>query len=144
MVNRISPKSAPGAMKTYSIVRPVETHTRPASCGEVDCVAQAGGWETVVDETSDLGQRQAHYIRAQSGRAHTERHTPTGTVFVFPPGQQCFAEHRVDLERPELYVVRPGDWRQYGQGRQHTGPDSWLNDFGGHLDNLNRTIEGKV
>lgn len=144
MVNRIALQTPASQMKTYSISKPTETHTRPATCAEVDCGAQAGGWETHVDEATDLGARQAHYMRTQSGRAHTEALVAGVTVFVFPPGEECFAAHRVSLDRPEFYVVRDGDWRSYGAPRAHSGPDSWVNDFGTHQDQLARAINGKA
>jgi len=123
--------------RVYSIARPRDTHTRVASCEEVDCQAHRGGWETLVNESTPLGQRQAHYIRTRAGRGFTERLDAGVTTFTFPPGQQCFAEHRVQLDRQDLYLVG-----QNGHRRQHTGPDSWLNEFGENLDQLNRTING--
>ena len=123
--------------KTYSVAKPVETHTRPATCDEVDCVAQAGGWVTNVDESTTLGQRQAHYIRDRSGRAHTEAHLAGLTSFTFPPGEQCFEGHTVSLDRPEFYTVT-----DLGQRRTHSGPDPWLNDCGTHLDHLRRIMGG--
>jgi hypothetical protein len=115
--------------KVYSIKKPQSTHTRSARCQEVDCEAQANGWIVAVDESTDLGQRQAHYIRDMSGRAHTESREGPSTVFQFPPGEQCFADHRLPLDRPELYIV---------DRFRHSGPDPWLNDFGDHLDHLER------
>ena len=124
--------------KVYSIASPLDTHTRPATCTEVGCQAQENGWIVPVDESSDLGQRQAFYIRNHSGRAHTESREGPSTVFQFPPGQQCFINggHRVSLERPEFYVVR-----DRGQAFQHSGPDPWLDDCSTHLDYL-RKVRG--
>jgi hypothetical protein len=92
--------------KVYSIKKPQSTHTRSARCQEVDCEAQANGWIVAVDD----------------------REGPS-TVFQFPPGEQCFADHRLPLDRPELYIV---------DRFRHSGPDPWLNDFGDHLDHLER------
>lgn len=107
----------------YRIVAPRATHTRPGTCEEADCEAQRGGWVSAVDEATELGQRQAHYIRAQSGRSFTEERGPDGlTRFTFTPGQDCFAQHRIDLERDPVFVrhsttrtsrrLAPADWQE--------------------------------
>jgi hypothetical protein len=134
----------PARMKTYSVASPQDTHTRAARCEEVDCAAQAGGWETLVNESTTLGERQAHYIRTMAGRSFTESRAAGVTTFRFPPGEQCFADHRVSLDRPEFYIVRDGDHRGNPTGRTmtHSGPDPWLNDFGDHLHDLSTTIDG--
>ncbi len=145
-IHRLPPALPPQDMKTYSIASPVETHTRSARCEEVGCEAQAAGWQTLVNESTDLGSRQAHYIRTMSGRAHTEALEAGVTTFTFPAGEQCFADHRVSLDRPEFYLVRGGDWRgnPRSEARQHSGPDAWVNDFGEHQDALDRSINGKA
>ncbi len=121
--------------RIYKSAKPLETHTRAATCDEVGCDAQQHGFAVLVDEATTLGQAQAHYLRTQSGRAHTETKVAGLTTFSFPPGQQCFAEHRVSLDRPEFYAVA-----DLGQVRRHTGPDPWLNDCGTHLDKIRRVI----
>ena len=121
--------------KTYSVAKPTATHTRKATCTEVDCVAQSGGFVVPVDENTDLGQGQAHYIRTNSGRAFTESRLAGLTSFTFPPGERCFAEHRVSLDRPEFYSVG-----ELGRRWNHSGPDPWLNDCGEHLDTLRKHL----
>jgi hypothetical protein len=145
-------------MKTYQVAAPRSTHTRPATCAEVDCGHWRHGWATRVDERTDLGMAQAAYIRAEcvsastpaspAGRArrrYVETRTPEGlTEFAFPGGQQCFAEdHRVPLERPELFIVRGGDWRgnPTGQHRQHKRPDDWVEDFAEHQQRIATQIQ---
>lgn len=143
---RVAPALPAAAYKTYAIASPISTHYRDGTCAEAGCMAHQYGWQTAVDESSEIGQRQAHYIRKQSGRRHTERHTEAGlTAFEFEAGQRCFAQHKVPLERPEFYVVRGGDWRGDPRGEgtyMHTGPDSWVNDFGDHQDRLARVVNG--
>lgn len=132
------------AYKSYEIVSPISTHFRDGTCDEAGCLAQRHGWRTVVDEATELGQRQAHYIRTSSGRRFREERTAAGlTEFTFEPGQRCFGVHKVPLERPELYVVRAGDHRgnPTGEVRQHS-PDSWTNDFGEHQDKIARIVNG--
>ena len=117
---------------------PAVTHTRPATCGQVDCPTQASGWITPVDESTELGQKQAHYIRRLSGRIHTEGPRDVFTLFTFPPGEECFESHTVMLDRDPIFVVRGGDWR--GNPRRehmtHDRPDYWVEDFAEHQDRL--------
>lgn len=145
-INRIEPNQPAQHYKTYILASPISTHYRDGTCDEAGCLAQQHGWQTSVDESTDLGQRQAHYIRKLSGRRFTERRTELGlTAFTFEAGQKCFATHKVPLERPEFYAVRGGDWRgdPRGEGtRLHSGPDAWVNDFGEHQDRIARVLNG--
>ncbi|WP_377271927.1 hypothetical protein [Peterkaempfera sp. SMS 1(5)a] len=128
---RFDPAMPVEAYQTYSIRQPRDT-TIVAACEQVGCEAWQRGWQSVIDERTDLGQRQAAYIRAQSGRTFCERRTGSGlTVFEFDSGQRCFQEHRT---RPQLFAVRDGDWRgnPTGRHRQHTRAQDWVEDFGEH------------
>jgi len=145
MTFRITPQAPPQFYKTYQIVSPISTHYRTGTCEEFGCLAHQHGWQTGVDESTELGQRQAHYIRALSGRRFVERRTEIGlTAFTFEAGQKCFAEHKVPLDRPELYVVRGGDFRgnPRNEVRKHSGADSWVNDFAEHQDRIARVVNG--
>lgn len=127
------------AVTTYQISAPPSTHFRAAACADVDCANMAHGWRTILDETTDLGARQAAYIRRDSGRAFTEAHDEAGlTVFTFQSGQTCFGTHRVSLEREPLYIVRGGDWRgnPRQEMRQHSRAVDWVEDFGEHQQTL--------
>jgi hypothetical protein len=144
-LHRLQPALPAAGMQTYAALLPLATHWRPATCGEVDCQTQAGGWVTRVDEATDLGQRQAHYIRAESGRAFTEEREGGLTVFTFPAGQECFATHQMPLERPPLLLVRGGDWRGNPRGtpaRVHQRPEDWIDDMQTSLDATRRRVEG--
>lgn len=154
-INRsTTPGFGPAAMKTYQVSSPRETHYRDATCAEVDCRNHAKGWVTVIDEATDLGAKQARYIRSvcrPAGAAvvikvrarYTEAKTPAGwTEFTFGPGQECFTPHKVPVGRPELYVVRDGDWRgnpRRTEPYRHTRAEYWVEDMQGHLDGI-RTI----
>ncbi|MGH3680777.1 MAG: hypothetical protein ACRDT2_11090, partial [Natronosporangium sp.] len=105
-VTRITPKLPPQAMKTYQVARPLPTHWRPASCAEVGCPAHAHGWQTTIDVATELGGRQANYIRLHSGRAFTAAEAGTLVTFTFPPGQTCFRRHQLPLEREPIFAVR--------------------------------------
>jgi hypothetical protein len=137
---RIAPKLDPQAFKTYQVVAPLPTHFRSASCQEARCSNYLSGWRTVIDEISDLGKRQAHYIRKQSGRAFTEYKDEAGmTAFTFEAGQRCFAQHQVRTDTPEIYLVKGGDWRGNPMGvrpRRHASADDWVEDFAEHQQRL--------
>lgn len=144
---RIEPKMGPASYRTFEVAQPITTHYRQATCAEVRCLAYESGWQSGIDESTDLGQRQAHYIRKQSGRSFTESRSEVGiTVFVFEPGQRCFASdtHRVPLERPALYVVREGDWRgnpREIEPRVHARAADWVDEFANHQDRLATEID---
>lgn len=128
-VTRIEPNLPVGAYQTYQITRRRDTTIR-AVCEQVDCQAWRHGWDSVIDERTELGRTQAAYIRGESRRTFREMKTDTGlTVFRFESGQRCFADHQTV---PELYLVRDGDWRgnPTGRKRQHVRPADWVEDFG--------------
>jgi hypothetical protein len=138
-VTRIQPAGPVSAYVTYRVVSPPDRAVRTA-CEEAGCLAWRHGWETRVDESTDLGRAQADYIRTRSGRTFREQRTAEGlTVFRFEPGQRCFAEHST---RPEIFSVRGGDWRRdLGLIRRHQRGQDWVEDFAEHQDRLSRAIE---
>lgn len=122
---RLSPQGPVQAYQTFSVRNTSDRAVRTV-CEEVYCQAWREGWESVIDESTDLGKSQAAYIRTQSGRTFREMRTEAGlTVFRFESGQRCFAEHQT---RPELYLVRDGDFRgnPTGQRRVHTRAADWV------------------
>ncbi len=140
-INRITPNLPPSAYRTFQISSPLATHWRPATCEEVDCSNFLNGWKSAIDEGTELGQRQAYYIRKQSGRKYTEdRESQPGlTVFVFEAGQSCFSasQHKTPLGRPEHYLVKGGDWRQtYGTPRRHSKPEFWVEEMQENFDKI--------
>jgi hypothetical protein len=133
-----TPVAHPGAYQTFNVT----PYWRAATCAEIDCTAYTNGWVSVFDESTDLGRNQADYVRTNSGRHYKETRTEGGlTRFDFPAGQTCFQSqnHRVPAQRPELYIVRGGDWRK-AVGRPHVydRPDQWADDFAAHTDRLYR------
>lgn len=145
-LNRLPPLLPATGYKTYQIVSPIPTHFKTVTCTQIGCAAQEFGWVTRVDERTDLGKAQGYYIRNNSGRRFVESIDPSGmTRFEFQAGQICFATHKQKLDRPEIYVVRDGDWRGNPFGTQpvvHSKPDFWLEDFAEHqqgiADRINR------
>lgn len=139
--HRLPPNLPVQAYRSFTVSAPLETHWRAASCAEVDCRHYLHGWWTVVDEHTDLGARQAHYIRHDGSRRHVESRDETGrlTRFWFEPGQVCFdaGSHRTAVGRPPLWVSRDGDWRAHlGGTRRHTRADFWIEEWSETADRL--------
>lgn len=137
---RLDPFLDPRAYQTYQILAPVQTHYRPASCQEVDCEHWRNGWVTRIDVSTDLGARQANYIRLQSGRHFTVTQAADASkvTFRFPGGQRCFTAHRVPLERPAHFLRLGGDWRgnPTGERVKHSSAEAWRDDMGEHLEKI--------
>lgn len=142
---RIVPEAPPAMYQTFQIAAPVASHWRDATCEQVGCPAYLNGWRTVIDERTDLGQAQAHYIRHDRTRRHREERMPDGlTAFTFEQGQTCFDAHKARVERPELFVVRGGDWRGNPtrvEPRLHKNPDFWVEEFSENQDRVATVIE---
>ena len=132
---RPEPAGRPIDYLTYSIRAGRDTSV-VAACKDVGCQNWLHGWETTVDEATDLGRAQAAYIRHKSGRTSTERRTGTGlTVFRFEAFQRCFVEHRT---RPDTFWVRDGDFRGNPTQRvvRHVRAADWIEDFQKHKSSL--------
>lgn len=136
---RFTPALPVQAMQTFQVADRRDLAV-VAACAEVGCPHWTHGWDTIVDERTQLGEMQAAYIRqGRSGRSYRELgRTAEGlTVFRFDAHQRCFTEHRTI---PELYVVRGGDWRgnPTGMRRVHTRAADWVE----HLrEQTEKTVE---
>jgi hypothetical protein len=151
-INRAPVRTRVDKMITYRVASPRATHTRPASCAEVNCQDHARGWQAFVP----AGSEQETTVRMiMSGaldgvrRLAGEEREAGGLIrFVFPAGQPCrwASTHRVSLNRPEFYTVRGGDWRgSTGLIRRHVGPragELWAEDSQDTFSRLKRQIEG--
>lgn len=135
---RIAPKMDAASYKTYGLVQPLSTHTRPATCSEVECKNRERGWKTIIDVGTALGAKQANYIRLQSGRAFTHSATANMVTFTFAAGQDCFTAHRVSLHRTPIFNIKGGDWRgnPLGLPTQVLRPEAWRDDFGEHQERI--------
>lgn len=153
---RVTPNLPVEAVKTYAIDKPIATHFRRATCREVACGNYVKGWVSVFDESTDLGAKQARYVRDDRSRKAVEMKSqeaaiqyaqfatlaPGLTCFIFPPGQKCFEPHQVPVGRKPIYSVRGGDWRgATSERRVFSGPDAWVDDFGEHQHKLARAQE---
>lgn len=142
-VNRIPSRMPVKHMQTFQVTMPVSTHRRPATCTEVECPQQARGWKMKIDLRTDLGQAQGQYIKHQSGRSYVATKLEDGTFeLVFEPGQTCFAQHTVSLEREANYLVRKGDHRTPGsKARRHVSAEDWVDEFAANQAKLKEIIE---
>lgn len=116
----------------YGLVAPVATHFRPSTCEEAGCEAHARGWVTRVDTSTELGRRQAAYIRSRCGRRFVERrYNATMIEFHFEAGQKCFATHQLRLDREPDYRI---DSRPVTSGQ-------WVDDFATNQQRLKELID---
>lgn len=132
-MNRIPPKGTVRDYKTYQITAPLATHWRPASCAEVECDQYMNGWRVRVE---GLPAEMVHTART-CGRKFSELEVSENEHWlVFESGQSCFRtkQHRVPVGKPELFVVRDGDFRgnPTGNRRTHSRPEHWVEDFQEH------------
>jgi len=139
--NYLSPNMPVAAYKTYGLANPKSTHFRSGTCQEVECGAYQHGWTSVIDVSTDLGKRQANYILNGSGRKFTSTEAGTTVTFVFAPGQKCFTDHQVSLERDPIFYTFQGDWRARLSDVTRRSPDNWLEDFAEHQINLKDSIQ---
>lgn len=128
---RVEPNLPVQAYKTYGMHSPNSTHTRKATCAEVECEAWKSGWVTRVPFHSPL----AEFIAGRTHGRHFTETTGIGTgerEFLFPPGQKCFrsSQHVVSLSRPPILTVRGGDWRgSTSETFVHQSAENWVEDF---------------
>lgn len=136
-LNRIPVVGGAQDYQTFQIKAPLSTHWRSATCQEAECPNMAKGWRTVLDPSNEAA---LYYIRKQSGRNFKEYRNESGqVVFEFTPGQKCFGEHKVRLDREEFFIVKGGDHRgnpRRTSPRKHGKPADWVDEFANHQDKL--------
>lgn len=145
---RIANPRGPEHFKTYSVNRPLQTHWRWADCDEYECDDFLSGFITMVDTSTELGQRQANFIRHDKTRRWYEDQVGETLIhFRCGPGNRCvrFREHRVPTDRPPFLLVAQGDWR--GNPRRtpvtrHRSYDSWCDDFASHQERIKKSVMG--
>ena len=144
-VSRVKTRTPVEMMQTFQVVAPKSTHTRPATCEEVECAHYARGWSMKIDLGTDLGQKQAYYIKHSSGRSYKVVSQRDGLVTLeFAPSQPCFQEHRLPTGRPEIFRVKGGDYRGNPLRtpvRTHKKAEFWVEEFAENQDRLKTQIE---
>lgn len=143
-LHRIQPGLGPESYTTFSMRAPLETHWRTATCAEVSCDQHATGWKTSIDESTDLGAKQAHYIRHDRSRKHAESREGALTVFTFESGQKCFRQHKVKIDRESVFLVSGGDHRGNPRGTptRRLSRENWVDEFASHQETIKNEIEG--
>lgn len=109
----------------FKAVRPKTTHWRRGEC-DMDCANHVNGWQTVVPTVGDL----ADWIRHQSGLRFNEETKEGLSRFVFPPGQTCFSQHAVALERDPVYIHEVRGIRTVQE------PQQWIDTFSEEMHKL--------
>lgn len=143
-VNRITPQVEARFYQTFQIKAPTGTHWRRVPCdgSGVNCRAAEFGWKMTIDLNTELGQRQARYIKYESGRRFEIAEQKDGMVtLIFPGGQPCFNVHQVRTDRPEVYAVKGGDHRGNPlktPTRVHKKPEFWVEEFAENQDRIAR------
>jgi len=127
---RFQPIGQPDQYKTYQIVTPqTPEHYRPATCAEVECEHYIKGWRTAVPGGGELEAA----VRNSGRLAQFIDHEAAEVIFTFAPGTPCFraSTHRIRTDKPDVFVVRGGDWRGNPRGdvRLHKRPEDWVEDF---------------
>lgn len=149
-LQRIMPRLRVDKMQTYRIARPVATHTRPATCEEAGCQQFLRGWDTILPVGHDMVPllRRAATAAMDLGdgvkrKCVVTREDAVTVTFRFEAGQPCWrwTEHRIGIDRPEIYLVRGGDWRaNTGLIRKHTRPEHWVEDMQENLEAVERRL----
>ncbi len=141
----------PAAFTSFGMRAPLHTHFIELPCSVAQCYRYVHGWTTTLDpgreEHLPLIQ---HIVSGRSGRRYTRgENTPEGYMtFHFAPGQPCFrnSHHERDWERPELYVVRRGDFRTPHSQREprQMSFDNWIEAFDSNQNALVKAHEARV
>jgi hypothetical protein len=134
-VSRLEPAIPVGGMQTYQILTPRQTHWRAATCAEIGCYHHQRGWSTPVI----AGSADEALLRSSGRRwSKVETNEAGYRVYTFPAGQKCLgaSRHMIKTDRPELFVLREGDWRWLGSPRVFDRPDQWVDHFATHQDKI--------
>jgi hypothetical protein len=142
MVTRYAPSAGAEHFKSYVWSAPRQSHWRKATCEEYECDGYLHGFVTTVDLSTELGQKQYHFITHDKTRRWVEQRANEFLVkFYCGPGQRCVSwnEHRVPIGRPPFLLVAGGDFR----GNPHRIPtirhrnyDDWVDDWATHQQKL--------
>lgn len=139
-LNRVTPLLSVDKMQTHHILAPADTHFRKATCEEVECPHYLKGWGLPLKglDEGDIWQAK------NSGRKWTELEIKAGEKHLwFEAGQPCFraSTHRIRIEREEVFLLRPGDWRGQPSDRKpivFSGADAWADSVQTNLDQIER------
>lgn len=142
-LTRIMPKGPAHLYRTYSVEAP-PWHWKPAGCAEADCANRRHGWRIHVQTVAGLanGDLLLRDIKASGKRYRVVDEGPGKTYWEFEAGQTCFdgdlMRHKIRIGRPELFLVKGGDWRGNPRGEQTQilTPENWVDSIQNLRDKL--------
>lgn len=145
-LNQPVPRLGPQNYRTYAMRAPLRTHWRPATCEEYECLEFLNGFVITIDLSTELGQKQHHYLtHDKTRRGSLQRISLELVKIVYGPGNRCFnwGEHKVPIGRPPLLIAREGDWRGNPRGivRRHTRVEDWVEDSANNIDRITTLIQ---
>ena len=124
------PRMPVQAYRTWSVKSRPDKRVRTV-CERVGCRRWREGWESLIDESTQMGQQQAAFIRGSRRTFREQRNGAGLTVFRFEPYQRCFEDHQT---MPEKYLVRGGDHRGVvGKVRVHQRAADWVEHVQQHM-----------
>lgn len=146
---RIQPAMPVQAYRTFSVHMPLATHWRPASCEEVGCKRYLKGWKTTFVPGTPTGEKIRYQIKnSPIRRKYVVARLPDRIEVVFEAGQECFVQdhpvtrHKIPVfDRPQIHVIRGGDWRAHTTGRRVVRANEWVDRFAHNQDVLKTRIE---
>jgi hypothetical protein len=150
---RLTPPMPQQVYRTFSVHMPLATHWRRASCEEAGCKRWARGWKTKFVPGTPAGEKIRYQIKnSPTKRKYTVVRLPDRVEVCFPAGQECFVQdhpataHKVSVQRPQIHVVRAGDWRtdartRHATRRVHTRAEYWVEEFAENQDRLKKAIQ---
>lgn len=135
-LNRIHPRLGPEFYQSYTMSMPLSTHWRKVTCEQYECDDYKYGFVLDVDTSTELGQKQFHYVTHDKSRRYSmQRPGLNSFKFVYPPGNAGFAgpqhDHYLPIGREPIFLVKGGDWRGNPRGtptRVHTEVGHWIED----------------
>lgn len=144
---RVQPAMPVQAYQTFGVRMPRATHWRDATCEEAGCKRWANGWKTSFVPGTPEGEKIRWQIRnSPIRRKWTVVRLVDKTEVVFEAGQECFMQdhpathHKLPVARPQIHVVRHGDWRS-GWGSRVVRSEEWVERFALNQDKLKTLIE---
>lgn len=139
-LNRVAPKLSNDRMQTHTILAPLQTHWRKATCEEVACKPFLEGYGVPLKglDADDLALLES-FIKVHKMKASKVEITDGEWHYWFAPGQRCLraSSHVRRLDREEIFLVRNGDWRGTDPTQDpitFSSADSWADHLGTHLD----------
>ena len=125
--------------RTFSAIMPEATHYEPATCEQVGCKRRAEGFAVLHDTTRQADRDRLDWIYANPGGRQWYKTVEGGiTRLDFPPGNDCFEQHRRMLDKPAMLVDRKGSHTARGVVdrlpivRRHTRGSDFMEDLREH------------